>query len=160
MPALRDDRGLTLIELCLVLLILGLIVTAASPRLSRSFNHLKSKTAAERVAQDLVMARHRAVLSGRIWQLIISSDGRAYSLEQQILQDRDEPTRQGRRQWQTVLTRDLSHDHQLRPAGITLSLLPDGSYPQQILTLGKNDSSPYEIHVESSGIVVRLSNKT
>ncbi len=80
----NNEDGLTFLELCLVLLILGLLLAAATPKLSRSYEALKFKTAAKAVAADVDFAFSAAILSGRAHRLRLWPDGSGYTVEEKI----------------------------------------------------------------------------
>jgi len=72
-----SEAGFTLIELGLVLLILGAMLTIAIPRLGdRSYKHLESQ--ARKLAVTIRYMRHAAILNGRTYRLVIDLDNAEY----------------------------------------------------------------------------------
>ncbi|MFQ5864136.1 MAG: Tfp pilus assembly protein FimT/FimU [bacterium] len=154
-----NERGLTLIELCITLLILGLIVAAASPRLIKSYGDLKLKTAAQGIAEELVTTQRRAVLSGRMWRFKVWDNGLGYSVEQQVTQESaDQPAWQWPTEWHTELSRRLPKGSKLNPEGAIVEWAPDGCYPQHTLSISNENEKIYEIQIESARITVRSAN--
>jgi type IV fimbrial biogenesis protein FimT len=63
-PAPQRRRGLTLIEVAVVLALLGLLVTLAAPSFAGALARQRLKSTAETLAADLVAARHEAAQRG------------------------------------------------------------------------------------------------
>lgn len=156
-PAISNERGLTLVEVCLTLLIVGLIVAAASPRLARSHRNLKLRTAAEGVADDINMIHWRAVLSGRQWRFIIWSDGQGYDVERQpTMETVGQPgfASEWTPDWQVVTRRPLPPGSTLRPEGSVLQWGPTDAARRDTLCISDGDERAYEIHIEGARISV------
>ncbi|MFQ5631788.1 MAG: Tfp pilus assembly protein FimT/FimU [bacterium] len=152
---IADERGLTLIELCFVILILGLIVAMASPRLSQSYHKLKLKTTAEQVYRDLTMASRRATLSARPWRFRIWDDGSGYDLEEQISDyENDRPAWEADAKWQSKLRRGMQEGFVLHPEASTLIWSPNSRGPNNTLTLKSRngDNIVYEIQIENGKV--------
>lgn len=155
-PIISDERGLTLIELCLTLLILGLIVAAASPRFAHSYRDLKLKLAAEGLGDDLLMLHRRAVLSGRTWRCTVWKNGQGYSLEQRVVQDgSNQSTWEQETEWQVKRNRRLPKSLTLSPNGVELEWPPDGTYPDHTLSVSAEHGKIYEIEIKKAKITVR-----
>lgn len=74
------QSGFTLIELGLVILILGVIIAIAVPRLgNRSYAQLESET--RKLALAFRYLRHAAILNGRSYRLMYDLDSRTYWAE-------------------------------------------------------------------------------
>lgn len=61
MPKHGRQRGFTMIELVIVLIILAMLAGIGVPRMANAIAHHRADTAAQRIAADLEYARHRAV---------------------------------------------------------------------------------------------------
>ncbi|MBX3422465.1 MAG: hypothetical protein KF752_13005 [Pirellulaceae bacterium] len=72
--------AVTLLELVIVLLILGVSALMAAPRFSGALNRYRLQTAAERIALDLQMARRAARNSGMDIAVIFDSATHSYSM--------------------------------------------------------------------------------
>lgn len=148
---ITDEGGLTLIELCFVILILGLILATASPHLSKSYHKLKLKTTAEKVHRDLMMASRRATLSAKPWRIRIWDDGDGYDLEERVIDyDDEQPVWDASEKWQLKFRRIVQEGLILQPEASTLVWSPAGQAPDGVLTLRnkKGDEPVYEIRLE------------
>ncbi|MDZ7276621.1 MAG: prepilin-type N-terminal cleavage/methylation domain-containing protein [candidate division KSB1 bacterium] len=155
--AIGNERGLTLIELCLTLLILGLIVAAASPRLSRSYRRLQLKTAAESIADEIRMIQRRAEISQQAWRFIIRPDGKSYAVECQHRGEFAEPpatAATGAPEWEPVIRRTLPAAINLAPVAFTIEWTADGVTPHQSLRVCDAEGNAYEIRIEESGLAL------
>ena len=63
--ARRDQNGLTLVELLVVLTLIGLLVTLATPMASRALPGFELRTSAERLRSDLRLTRSAAIRQNR-----------------------------------------------------------------------------------------------
>jgi general secretion pathway protein H len=80
------NRGFTLLELLIVLVIIGIGAAFIAPTVARSLTNLKLKTATKQLAAVLRYARSKAVSSKNTTQVIIDIDNARYSAE--ISQDK------------------------------------------------------------------------
>jgi len=71
----RSEAGVTLLELVVVLTILSLLVSLVAPRVGRSVDRWKLRSAAERVAQIMSYARTRALYERQYYVVEIGSEG-------------------------------------------------------------------------------------
>jgi general secretion pathway protein H len=69
-----DDRGFTLIELMIVLVIMGLMLAFAGPKVAKSLGGLSLKTTAKKVAGCLRYARSKAVNTSRQYNVIFDTE--------------------------------------------------------------------------------------
>ncbi|MFQ5650503.1 MAG: Tfp pilus assembly protein FimT/FimU [bacterium] len=151
-----NEHGLTLIELCLTLLILGLIVMAATPKLSRSFQDLRIQNIAEEVAADLVLCQQRAILTGHARRVKIWPDGRGYTIEHHRDQELPgQPSWSWQDEWQVELERTLASGTHLKPMAQPLEWTPAGACPDLVLRIKDGNEKVYEIRIENSKITVR-----
>lgn len=74
-----NRRAVTLLELSIVLLILGLVAAVAAPRFSQSMRSVQGRAAAIQVAAHLDYARRTAIHQGRSTSLTFATDGSGYS---------------------------------------------------------------------------------
>ena len=76
----RREGGFTLIELGLVILIIGVMLAIAIPRLgNRAYKELSSET--RKLALAVRYLRHAAILNGRTYRLVYDLDNRRYWVE-------------------------------------------------------------------------------
>ena len=158
-----NESGLTLIELCLVLLILGLIVAAASPRLYRSYRGLKLLSAAESIADELNLTQGRCAASGQEWRFRIWQDGHGYDVQRQAGDEPAIPPRPagGRlRNWRTVVHRSLPDGITLAPPAARLQWKPGGFLVHERLSISGSDGKTYEIDLEGMSFTVHPANTT
>jgi general secretion pathway protein H len=75
-----ENKGFTLIELILVLVIIGFLTALVTPAIT-SLTGLKLKTTARRVAAGLRYARSQAVTSGSDYQVVFNLEKGAMTIE-------------------------------------------------------------------------------
>ncbi|MFQ5706618.1 MAG: Tfp pilus assembly protein FimT/FimU [bacterium] len=153
--AICNECGLTLIELCLTLLVLGLIVAAATPQFNRSYQDLKLKSEAERLVDDLRMIHRRAVLSGRPWRFRVWENGKGYELQQQSVQrSPDQPAWLWPGRWQVRVRHPLPDEFELNPNGTVLEWTPAGDVPHSVLDISGANGKKYEIQISQNKIAL------
>jgi len=86
----RFSRGMTLIELAMVVLIIGILAMAAAPRYVGSLAHFRVEAAASRIAADLEWARQTARTTGVNQTVIFDQGASTYSMA--TTADPDHPT--------------------------------------------------------------------
>lgn len=150
-----DESGLTLIELCFVILIVGLLLATATPHLAGSYRALAMRSAAEQVYQDFTLASRRAVLSAHAWRVHILIGGRSYDLEERAFSaEQDQPAWSLRQEWRVQLRRSVPAEFILGPEGAVLEWSPDGRGPSGAVALRRRSGAPggYEIHLENGEV--------
>lgn len=70
-----NRKGLTLAELMVLILIIGLVTAMAIPSFSRFVRSNQLATSADRLAADLQMARTMSIASGRVYRVAADRDG-------------------------------------------------------------------------------------
>lgn len=86
----RPSRGMTLIELTMVVLIIGILAMVAAPRHRGSLAHFRVEAAASRIVADLEWARQTARTSGVNQTVIFDQGANTYSMA--TTPDPDHPT--------------------------------------------------------------------
>jgi len=83
-PSQREEmqgkRGLTLIELIVVMCILGVMVLIAIPNIGRWLPRYRLKSAARDVASNMQLARLGAIKDNREWALLFDVNGQLYRI--------------------------------------------------------------------------------
>lgn len=74
-------KGLTFLELLMVVVLLGLFVAMATPRFQSTYFALQLSNQAKGLAKFLTYAQERAVLEGKTYRFAIDPDKRRYWLE-------------------------------------------------------------------------------
>ena len=115
-------KGLTLIEMVIVVLIVGIVGALAAPRYSRSLEHFRAEAAARKIAADLARAR---------------GDARTTGANRTVEFD------MGLNQYTLVGVKDLDRPH----LDCTTRLSKTG-YPATLLSADFNDTSQltYDLH--------------
>jgi prepilin-type N-terminal cleavage/methylation domain-containing protein len=83
----RGRAGFTLVELLLVLLLMGLVLTLAAPKFVATIRYFTARSATSQVVADLALARTTAVREGRstslriltasTYRVVVDADGTA-----------------------------------------------------------------------------------
>lgn len=153
--ATPNERGLTLIELCVTLLVLGLIVALASPRLTQAYYHLRLKTTAEEIADAMTMAAHRAIFSGQPWRLRVSPEGDCYFIEQQRTDvDSEQPVWGWPADWHVEIRKTLDKDLRLAPTDESFTWISNGAPPCGKLVVSDANGRGYAIRLEAVGVTL------
>jgi general secretion pathway protein H len=69
-------RGFTLLELLIVLVVMGIMLAVAGPRIGKALTGLSIKTTARKVAAAMRYARSRAVSSGQAYNVVFDGEKR------------------------------------------------------------------------------------
>lgn len=158
MKKIADDRGLTLIELCLTLLILGILVALATPRLAGTYQELKLRNTAERIADELRQLRQRALLTGEGWRFRVWEDGRGFSVDHlRPPESGATPAWYAAQMWEEVSRQSLGSGHEFvepDPPPVW-ECRPDGRFGEMSIQVCNQNGSVYEIRVTHQGIVLR-----
>lgn len=152
---MRNDHGLTLIEVCLVVLILGLIISAATAQFSRSYAQYRLKAAARTVARDLRTAYQRAVFQSQPFRFRVWQNGYGYALDSEEGGDALNHTAVRERDWREVLTRALPDGYTLRPFGSIIEFPPSGRIPEGELIVYEKQGRRYRIVLHDGKINVQ-----
>ena len=77
---MQGKRGLTIIELIVVMCILGVMVLVAIPNIGRWLPRYRLKSAARDVASNMQLARLGAIKENREWALLFDVNGQSYQI--------------------------------------------------------------------------------
>lgn len=77
---MENKRGLTIIELVVVMCILGVMVLIAIPNIGRWLPRYRLKSAARDVASNMQLARLGAIKDNREWAILFDTDLRLYTI--------------------------------------------------------------------------------
>jgi len=75
---MQDKRGLTIIELVVVMCIVGVMVLIAIPNIGRWLPRYRLKSAARDVASNMQLARLGAIKDNREWSVLFDVNGQLY----------------------------------------------------------------------------------
>jgi len=81
-----------LVELTIVVLIIGIMVTVAVPRFADTLSYHRAEAAANRIEADLKLARQRAIASSSSQVIVFTNGGDKYTLSG--VEDLDHPSLQ------------------------------------------------------------------
>lgn len=79
LPKQVKNKGFTFVELLLVVLLIGIIISVSTPRFRRTFDSLRLENFSLNLAQLIKYSRERAIAEGKRHRLIF--EGRQYSLQ-------------------------------------------------------------------------------
>jgi prepilin-type N-terminal cleavage/methylation domain-containing protein len=77
---MERKRGLTIIELVVVMCILGVMVLIAIPNIGRWLPRYRLKSAARDVASNMQLARLGAIKDNREWAILFDTNGQLYRI--------------------------------------------------------------------------------
>ncbi len=122
----EGERGFSLLELVVVLVLLSLCIALMAPSLSRFSKSLELKTAAKKVAAILRYCRSEAIIKGKVYQVLFDSnlmEVKIQSTDGNELQGEDEKKERTALQKSYVL-----------PAGVQMKELnmESGQYPTDV----------------------------
>ncbi|RMF59573.1 MAG: hypothetical protein D6748_06085 [Calditrichaeota bacterium] len=138
-----NEKGLTLIELCLTLLILGLIIALATPRLAGSYHSMHLKSVAQKIAEEVCQIQNQAELLEQEWKMKIVEDGRGYLLEKEETSINDLNLDQ--KKWEVVFQKKLPEDFSLECSIEEIAIFP---YDGQPIQLGVKDGKNRMITIQ------------
>jgi len=75
MKTIRDKRGITLVELMLIVVIIGIVAAMAIPRFSKAMNRLEFRTAARNMVSKMRLARSNAITQKVPHGIHVDGDG-------------------------------------------------------------------------------------
>lgn len=77
----RKNKGFTLLELLVVLVIIGLVASMVSPKLAGSLSGLNTKTAAQKIAAALRYTRSKAASEKSMYRAQFDTEARTFVIE-------------------------------------------------------------------------------
>lgn len=77
---MQNEKGLTIIELVVVMGILGIMVLIAIPNIGRWLPRYRLRSAARDVASNMQLARLGAIKDNREWALLFDANGQSYQI--------------------------------------------------------------------------------
>lgn len=152
---ISTEKGLTLLELCLVVLILGLIVTMAVPRLQKSYSSLLVKSEANEIVEQMHMINRRAILSGVPWRFSIWPDGSGYFVERKLYEDYgNQPVVAVKPTWHVESRHYLQNGSVLTPVDTFFEWRPDGRFPRGKLAIVSSKGYRSEVTINEAKIII------
>jgi len=89
------ERGFSLIEIAVVLVLLSLCIALIAPNLSRFSTSVELKSAAKKVAAILRYCRSEAINKGKIYQVVFDSNLLAVKVQSVMLEDLEGSGKEG-----------------------------------------------------------------
>jgi prepilin-type N-terminal cleavage/methylation domain-containing protein len=160
-PATSDasrTRGFTLIELSLVLVILGILLSFAAPRLLE-LGEARLDASAEHLGSTISYLHDEASLRGRVFRLRLDLDRATYSVEAQTVREKSQSHERFEDVWDplvkpTTLPENVSFDRVVLPTGTHSSgtayvrFVPEGDLGDFQIRLVGDDGRTANISVE------------
>jgi general secretion pathway protein H len=164
-------RGFTLLELLIVLVVMGIMLAVAGPRIGKALTGLSIKTTARKVAAAMRYARSRAVSSGHAYNVVFDGEKRRVlviqspqtSMFDTVLNDNEDDTEPGNAQAQVreikilplpkgtsfhkVTVADVASDEGEVEEIYQLTFFPDGTTQQGEIILADTKERMYRIDV-------------
>jgi|GEM_PF-741187 len=82
-----DDRGFTIIELVLVIIVVAIVAAVAIPQFSRYWGGIKVGNAAMKIASDIRYAQNRATTTQQRSQVNFAASGTSYTINSCAIAD-------------------------------------------------------------------------
>ncbi len=147
-PNPTDRRGFTLVELLLVVIILGVIVSMSVPRFSNSFDFMKLRSGTYDFAATLEHAQALSILQERFIRLEISPDGDSCRVES----DRETADQTPIAPLRYELPADVrvgavTFDDPFLSGRRYITFRPDGEADRCTLRVGNSAGDAFEIYV-------------
>ena len=89
------DRGFSLIELLVVLILLSLSLALVAPSLSRFFRTVELKGAAQKISAILRNCRSEAVNKGKVYEVLFNSQSREVRVHSMETSEEKDETKEG-----------------------------------------------------------------
>ncbi len=166
-----DQRGFTLVELALVLLIVGVMVTIAVPRLP-SLTAVRLQTEAEHLATRIAYLTDEAALRGRVYRMRLDLDAESYDTAALLPYAASENARVLEPTWDPF-TKPVALDDTLDIEGLVTSegewregehalyFFPEGDGAGAAITLARADGSErVQVRLEEGTGEVRVLGET
>lgn len=143
-----QDRGFTLMELLVTMIIIGLLGAIAAPNLNRVFSKNKLRGDTTSVTTSLYMARLKAINDGEPYGLKFNDDG-SYQLYRDPYEDNEETGVLEQLEDGLFFT-EVNFNDQLavfnEQGGLDKLCLPEGTWTGQVMiTDGTSDSTKVEV---------------
>lgn len=100
---MKKSSGFTLLEILVVIVILSVMAGLLIPSIGN--NNRKVIDAAETLVLMINMAQQEAIMTSRVWQLVVDVENRNYRFQQL-----------GNIEFEEITTRPLAGDHDIAPA--------------------------------------------
>jgi type II secretion system protein H len=122
------NRGFSLIEMVIVLVLLGLSVALVTPSLSRFSKRVELKTSAQKVSGILRYFRSESVQKGRVFQVLFDPDLRMVRVR---ALEGEEPGKEGKEESQ------IEEKRYVLPSGIQMGevKIPSPEFPSDLPTI-------------------------
>lgn len=78
--SLRSKAGLTLLDVVIATLIVGILAAIAAPRFAGSISRLKAEAAAQRVQMDLELIRERSLSDSASYTVVFTPASNSYAI--------------------------------------------------------------------------------
>jgi general secretion pathway protein H len=122
------NRGFSLIEMVIVLVLLGLSIALVTPSLSRFSKRIELKTSAQKVSGILRFSRSESVQKGRVFQVLFDPDLRMVRVR---ALEGDSPEKEGKEELQ------IQEKRYVLPSGIQMGevQIPSPEFPSDLPTI-------------------------
>jgi type II secretion system protein H len=124
------NKGFSLIELAVVMVLIGLSIALVAPSFSRFSKRVELKTTAQRISAILRFFRSESIQSGKVYQILLDPGLREVSI--QVLEEEEAGATEKRKEGQR-----FSKQSYPLPAGIQMREfnIPAPEYPSDLPTI-------------------------